>query len=272
MSNRRFSNTFAAKLLGELSRVNVPRSAAALTYYFVLSLFPLLICVHACVGLFHADVTALLDSLDRVLPEQTLLLAKDYVDYLSQMQSPLLLPTGVMTILLSGSAGVRVLLEAMDEFYGRERQIGLRRVCASVLFSFLLLVAMYLSAVVVLTGDWLFRAMRVDLGRFPGLWLNLRYLLLFGFILLLVMALYRLGAPRGGSGWISVVCALMAAAALVAASMAFSWFISMSTRYSLLYGSLASIIILLVWLYLCGMILLLGAFAAAVWSRWREQK
>ena len=41
----------------------------------------------------------------------------------------------------------------------------------------------------------------------------------------------------------------------------------MSSRYALVYGSLASLIILLVWLYLCGNILLLGAAAGRVLER-----
>jgi membrane protein len=53
----------------------------------------------------------------------------------------------------------------------------------------------------------------------------------------------------------------------VGASAVFSWFIGLSSRYSLLYGSLASIIILLLWLYLCGTILLLGAVFLRVWTK-----
>ena len=50
-------------------------------------------------------------------------------------------------------------------------------------------------------------------------------------------------------------------------SAVFSWFIGMSSRYALVYGSLASLIILLVWLYFCGNILLLGAVLCSVWGQ-----
>ena len=67
----------------------------------------------------------------------------------------------------------------------------------------------------------------------------------------------------------SLVCAL----ALVTASALFSWFIGLSSRYSLVYGSLVSIIILLVWLYFCGQILFLGIVFTSVWyRRWPEGK
>ncbi|MEA4954313.1 MAG: YhjD/YihY/BrkB family envelope integrity protein, partial [Pseudoflavonifractor sp.] len=49
------------------------------------------------------------------------------------------------------------------------------------------------------------------------------------------------------------------------ASVLFSWFIGLSSRYSLVYGSLASVIILMVWLYLCGNILILGNCVNRVW-------
>ena len=52
--------------------------------------------------------------------------------------------------------------------------------------------------------------------------------------------------------------ALAASAALAAASMIFSLLMGNSARYSLIYGSLASVILLLVWLYLCGNILIMG--------------
>ena len=95
--------------------------------------------------------------------------------------------------------------------------------------------------------------------------------LLFLLVLVLVLAVYRLGTPlpfRRRTRTLYLT-ALLSAAALVACSVLFSWFIGMSSRYSLVYGSLASLIILLVWLYFCGNILLLGAVAGRVWGQLR---
>ena len=87
-------------------------------------------------------------------------------------------------------------------------------------------------------------------------------------VLLLVLAIYRVGTPREALGRGAVrLSALFTAVAMVACSVLFSWFIGMSSRYALVYGSLASLVILLVWLYLCGNILLLGAVVGWVWTR-----
>ena len=96
----------------------------------------------------------------------------------------------------------------------------------------------------------------------------MRYLLLFCFVLVLVLLVYRLGTPRGTMRLAVVaLSSLLAALAIAGASVLFSWFIGMSSRYALVYGSLASLIILLVWLYLCGNLLLLGAVVGRVLER-----
>lgn len=257
---------------------NVSRAAGALAYFFVMSVFPLILCVNGFVGLAHVDIQALLRSLDRVLPQQALELVGDYVEYVSANRSSALLYAAVPAVILSASAALRVLLDTMDEIYEQPRNTGVRRIAESVLFSLLFLITVYLSVVVIFTGDWFLHrlagampgqlAAMLNLSALSGLWRWMRYVLLFCFVMLLVLAVYRLGTPkpqvRRGP---MLVSALLCSGALVVASGAFSWFIGLSSRYSLLYGSLASIIILLLWLYLCGTILLLGAVCSRVWTK-----
>ena len=95
--------------------------------------------------------------------------------------------------------------------------------------------------------------------------------LLFLLVFLFVMLVYRMSAPRGRPRPPVLAGAMLAAVALVVASVFFSWFIGLSSRYSLVYGSLASVIILLVWLYLCGNILILGNVFNFVWYRHRKE-
>ena len=131
--------------------------------------------------------------------------------------------------------------------------------------------------VVIFTGDWFFSLLHTHLPNYitrllpldalSGLWIWLRYLLLFCFVMLLVLIVYRTGTPRGEvRRAVVLLSSLVASLAIVAASALFSWFIGISSRYALVYGSLASLIILLVWLYLCCTILLMGAVMGRVIS------
>ena len=261
-----------ARLCG---RLGVSRSAAALSYFLILTLFPLLVCVNALLGLYHGDLVEVLLSLDQLLPPEVLAVLGDYLGYVVRVQSPALVAASLFTILLSASAGLRTLLLTMDGLYQVENLHSLRRAAVSVLLSALFLITVYLSIAVILTGDWFFHLLEsrlpdslsrlLPLDALGGLWIWLRYLLLFCVVSLLVLMVYRAGTPPGAvRRGVVLLSALGASLTIVAASALFSWFIGFSSRYALVYGSLASLIVLLVWLYLCSAILLVGAVAGRV--------
>lgn len=265
--------SFGVKAAELYLEIGAPRAAAALSYFLILTLFPLLVCVNYFIGLFHLDLENLLLSLDQFLPDEVLLVMRDYLGYVAGSQSRALLLASLVTILISASAGLRTLLAAMDGLHGVKNTHAVRRVVLSVALSALFLLTIYLSVVVIFTGEWFFWLLEERLPRriaelippLSGLWRWMRYLLLFCFVLMLVLIVYRAGTPRGAvRRQVVLLSSLLAAVAIVGASVLFSWFIGMSSRYALVYGSLASLIILLVWLYLCGNLLLLGAVVGRV--------
>ena len=276
---------FVRDMVQAYGRLGVSRAAASLAYFLILTLFPLLVCVNFFIGLLELDPEAVFSALDSLLPRESRSIILDYLTYVSgipQSQSTPLLLASLFTILLSASAGLRTLLKTMDELYQVRHVSSLRRVVVSVVLSILFLLTIYLSIVVIFTGDWFFQLLEarlpsplaelIPLRLLSQLWGWLRYLLLFFCVLLLVLAVYRMGTPPPLRREKKVLrlTALLSAGALVACSVLFSWFIGMSSRYSLVYGSLASLIILLVWLYFCGNILLVGAVAGRVWFHRRD--
>ncbi len=253
----------------------VSRSAAELAYFLVLSFFPALICVNAVVGTLHLNVASLLAEASIIVPEDALAVLTEYVRYITENQSSSLLVGGIVMTLFSASAAIRSLMDIMDEIYGKKAYTGLRQIVASVVFSVLFLLTVYLSLVVLLTGNWFFHLVETFLHRFPRLahitlpweWQWMRFVILFCLVMVFVMILYRATLPPARPRPSVLPGAFLASAALVGASVLFSWFIGLSSRYSLIYGSLASMIILLVWLYLCGNIIILGSCFNAVWFR-----
>lgn len=255
-------------------RCAAAQSAAALSYFLILTLFPLLLCVDHLIGVFHLDLEQLLSALSGFLPPEVPGLLKEYLSHAAQRRSSALLAAALFAIAVSASAALRTLLHALDRLYGQPPRRGLRRFVGSILLALLFLAAVYLSVVVIFTGDWFFHllgrllpqslAAHLPLAVLSRLWLWLRYLLLFCFMLLSVLVLYALGTPKRYHDRVMNLSALLTSTALAGCSAVFSWVIGMSSRYSLLYGSLAALIVLLVWLYLCGCVLLLGAVVGQV--------
>nr|WP_317326481.1 YihY/virulence factor BrkB family protein [uncultured Flavonifractor sp.] len=254
----------------------VSRSAAELAYFLILSFFPLLICINAFIGLLPVDLEAVISAAAPLLPSAISGILLDYINYISNNQSPGLLVAGIFMTLLFASAAFRALMNIMEDIYGRKGYRGVRQVIASVLFALLLLFTIFLSLVVLLTGGWLFRAaerlLHLDTNALPWDWQWMRFLLLFLLVFLFVLLVYRVAAPRGKPRPPVLTGAFLASVALSAFSMLFSLFIDLSSRYSLVYGSLASIIIMLVWLYLCGNLLILGNVFNCVWYRHKKLK
>lgn len=264
---------FVRDMAGLYFEKRVSRTAAELAYFLILSVFPLIIWVNALVGMLRLDMGDVLALTGQFIPEEVQTVLADYLGYISGDQ-PGLLTAGLVMTLFSASAAFRALMNIMDDLYGQKRYEGLRQIAASVLWSALLLVTIYVSGVVVLTGEWFFRLLDrllpFDLPQTNWPWL--RFVLLFCLVLLFILIVYRASAPKGDPRPPVFTGALLATGALVAASAIFSMFIDMSSRYSLVYGSLASVIILMVWLYLCGNILILGNVFNCVWYRHKKEE
>ena len=277
---RRFLG-FVLDVVGLYFDKKVSRSAAELAYFLILSFFPALICINAIIGTLDLDVASLLEKAAVIIPEAALSVLTEYVRYITVNQSRALLTGGIIMTLFSASAAMRSLMDVMDDIYERKSYTGLWQIVASVAFSVLFLLTIYLSLVVVLTGNWFFhlleelihRVPRLSEVRLPWDWQWMRFLILFCLVLVFVLLLYRATALKGRPRAPIFRGALLASAALVLASVIFSYFIGLSSRYSLVYGSLASVVILLVWLYLCGNILILGSCCNRVWyDRFRRRR
>jgi membrane protein len=240
----------------------VGRSAAELAYYFILSFFPVLICINAFLGLLPWDMNMALDVASRFIPQESLPIFADYISYISHNSSSAMLIAGLTMTLFSASAAFRALINIMDDIYGRKSYNGLFKVGASMLYSILFLFTIYLSVTVLLTGSWFFRLIESKfpwVGDLPWAWQWMRFLILFCLVLLFVLLTYRLASPRGEPRPPLLTGGIISSCSLVACSALFSFFIGMTSKYSLVYGSLTSVIILLLWLYLCGNLLIIGS-------------
>lgn len=262
--------SFILDVADNFFRCGASESAAALAYFLTLTIFPLLLCLNYLVGFFSLDLHLLLSRLHQFFPSEVLAIMGDYLNYAADSHSIPLLIASLFALVLSASAGLRAIFACLDRLYQQGNAHGIGRIISSVVLSLLCLLTIYLSAVVLVTGDWFFSFLEIQLpDLFPNqhpiwglsaLWGRVRYLVLFAFALLLILAIYRTGIPRDvASRRLLGSTALCTALVLVVGSLVFSWFIGLSARYSLIYGSLASLIVLSVWLYFCGTVLLLGA-------------
>lgn len=249
----------------------VTRSAAALSFFLFMSVFPTLICLNWLIGTLNIDGAALAGFFGGFVPADTLAVVGEYVSYITASQSVPMLVGGLILMATTSAAAYRTVRSTMNDIYEQSQphRGPIIDFFTSFSASFVFLFSVYVCIILLLTGNWFIRLLVEYLGVGAGFshWNWLRFVVLFAFVLLMVYGLYRFSVPRERPRIHVFRGALLAALALVVVSVLFSLFISLSTRYSLVYGSLASLIILMLWLYVCCCILLTGGIVNAVLFR-----
>lgn len=252
----------------------VAQAAACLAYFVLVTVFPLLICLSYLLGLANIDVASLLTDLQGILPVEALDILEGYLFYISYNQSSGLFAAGLAGCWLSSAAAYRTIAQVIRDVYEVKVKTPVRNMIASIVFPLGLMLTLALSVLVVVTGQHTLEliAQHIPLPvQVMSLWGWLRYVLLFSVFFLFLLTLLTMAAPRGTPRTPMMASSLAAAVALVVSSGVFSWFIGQSSRYSVVYGSLMSVVVLLVWLYLCGQILFLAISFTSVWYRRREK-
>lgn len=255
----------------------VGRSAAELAYYMTLTIFPVLAIALWIVGKLPITEAQLTDFLHSVIPTTAMSAVTQYIRYAKSseiLQGTTFLTAGVFTIVLAASAAFRSLMTISSEIYRQRVYRGVWYFLISVLFPVLLVVMVYISMLTVLTGRWFMRFLRQILPFFPmtPYLSTLRLVLMYAVAMLVLLLLYWFTAPKGKHRPPAVLGAFLASLVLTLASTGFSAMVTYSSRYSVVYGSLASMIILMAWLYLCSNIVIFGnVFNYVLWQYQKDE-
>jgi membrane protein len=250
--------------------------AASIAYYALLSLFPFFLLAFALLGSATADVhdrNAVFDFILRYFPEQFEFITRQLDAFRSSR-----IGLGVVgTIaLVWGALGVfGAISTAVNYAWGVEKQ---RSFWKHKLFSFLmllvagliLLVALLLVSATQMVGASWFAGI---LARFPGLSImrsfTVRYAttLLFTVVVGFVYYFVPNAKVRFRDVWIgAIVTGLLWKGALEG----FSWYMHDMTRFARVNGSIAAVIVFLVWVYIQAVILLYGVEFTAAYARLRR--
>jgi membrane protein len=269
----------ARKTLREFSDDQCTDLAAALTYYAILALFPALLALVSLLGVVgqaQKSVNAILDILKPLVSDSTIKTLEPVLHQLANSQGAGLgVVIGVLGALWSASGYVGAFSRAMNRIYEIREGRPIWKLRPQMLL--VTLVAVVLAAVIVLIlvvsgpiaqsiGDY------VGLGSTAVLiWQIAKWPVLALAVMLIVAILYYAtpNVKQPKFRWISVGAAV-AIVVWVIASVAFGFYVSHFSSYNKTYGSLAGVIVFLLWLWITNLALLFGAELDAELERGRE--
>jgi membrane protein len=248
----------------EITEDDLPGRAAQLAYYFLLALFPALLFLSALVGLFplHPVIPDLMANLRRVLPSEALSLMEKYLQQVVEGSSGGILSLGFLGALWASSSGMTAIMETWNVAYDVPDTRPLWRVrLIAIAMTVGLAGFIIVSSVLVLAGEhigtWVAEALGLG-SLFRLLWILLQWPVVMAFMLFALAVIYAF-APNVRQGWRWVTPgSLFAVAAWLAVSLAFKLYAENFGHYNAAYGSIAGVIVLMLWFYLSGMVLLIG--------------
>ncbi|MBS1189727.1 MAG: hypothetical protein H6R10_1519 [Rhodocyclaceae bacterium] len=256
---------FLRDLYREVQEHHLSNGAAALGFWLTLAVFPAMIFVMAIIPYLpvaQVDV-AIMDLLRQVLPQSAADLFPGVVADVVRQQRGGILSFGALATLWAASSGMYAIMQELNITYEvREGRNFLRArgtaLGLSILFAVLVVGAFSLVVAGGLLQEWIGRRVGFEVGLLVFFeafrWVMILVALLLGFALV-----YYLGPDVKQRFAFITPGSVLGALLLVAASLGFKFYVANFGNYNATYGSIGAVIILMFWLYIAGLVMLLGS-------------
>ncbi|HJW23859.1 MAG TPA: YihY/virulence factor BrkB family protein [Rhodocyclaceae bacterium] len=256
---------FLRELYQEINDDDIFNGAAALGFWLTLAVFPAMIFLMAILPYLPVARVdqAIMDLLRQALPDTAAQMFAGVVDEVTREQRGGVLSFGLVATFWAASAGMYAVMQQLNVTYdvtegrsflkARGTSLGL-----SLLFGVLVVGAFSLVVLGGVMQDWIgnhFGTSDLLLDFFALFrWVMIVLALLLGFALI-----YYLGPDVEQEFKFITPGSVLAALLLVAASLAFKVYATNFGDYNATYGSIGAVIILMLWLYIAGLVILLGS-------------
>lgn len=255
---------------------DVGRDSAALTYYLLFTLFPLMVFVSTLLGILDLDVASITQVLGQLVPGDVVSVLEAYLEYVSANVNRQLLWFSLIFSIWFPMRATSCLLHSLRKAFGLgpPRKVFLYQL-GVFLFTIWLILTIGLTLLLAVVGrralEFISALVTLPSG-FVELWSYLRFIVLGVVMFLLLTVLYMLAQGQRRPLKEVVPGVATSLVAWMALSMAFSYYVENFSNYSVLYGSIATVVVLLLWLYMSGTVLIMGAELSAVLLRRKRNR
>lgn len=254
-------------LAGRIRDDEIFGRAAQLSYYFLLALFPLLLFLINLLGYLAQEGTVFRDGLltyfAAVMPSSAVALVRTTLDEITISKGTGKLSFGLLAALWAASNGMGAISQTLNTAYNvRETRpwwrVRLTSVCLTIALAILILSAL----AIILYGGSIGEALAARYGFgnfFTSLWKIVQWPIALIFVLTTFNLIYNF-APnikRSRRRWLTPG-AFVGIGLWLAVSFGFRIYLSYFDSYTVTYGSLGALIVLMLWFYLTGVAILIG--------------
>lgn len=239
--------------------------AAQLAYYFFFALFPALLMLLAIASYFpyHALVDDLFKTLGGFAPPEVLTIITDQLAKIASGDQGGLFTLGMLTTIWSSSAAMTAIIDTLNAAYDVQEgrpwwKVRLTAIALTVGVALFILISFALVLVGPSVAEHL--ADRFYLGpAFEWSWKILQWPVVFAFVSGAFAIVYYF-APDAEQDWVWLTPGSIFATTLwLMASLGFKYYVATLANYAETYGAIGGVMILMLWFYISGLVILVGA-------------
>lgn len=252
-------------LVNEFLEESLLNRASALAYSFLLALFPAIIFLFTLIAYIPVSdfQDTLLNVVQTILPTNAYLAFQSTIEDIIKNQNAKLLSVGFITALYFATNGVGNLMRAFnDSSLILEKRTWFKRRVVATLLTVGISVALLAAIVVLIVGESIISNMQEHIASESSFWIYAvtlsRWLIIIAIFFVSISLLYRYG-PAHKLRWKFLnPGSVLATTLAVLTSIGFTYYINNFGQYNKIYGSIGTLIVVMIWLYINSLILLIG--------------
>lgn len=257
---------FLDQLIYRFGSHHITGNGAEMTYFLILSIFPFIIVLLNALSYTSLGQEDVIMGMIQYAPGEIQNIIGDFVKDVVSGSSQGLLSIAALGGLWTASNGVRAIIRSLNEAYEcSENRSFIKQRGISILFTLALIVMIVVVFVALIFGEvigkFVFDLLNLS-SVFKTIWTYVRFIIPLIFLILTFTLLYKFSPNVNDDRTITfkeaLPGAIFGAFAWLALSTLFSFYVSNFGNYSVTYGSLGGVIIMLVWLFISSIVIVLG--------------
>ncbi|MCI5071542.1 YihY/virulence factor BrkB family protein [bacterium] len=256
---------FAVKFLKEIQKSDIAKSAAALSYYLTLSVFPafiFLLSLFAFLDFSNLQNTAI-HSIQTLLPGDAKVMFESFIQELTHNGGIAVLSFGFIVATWSASNGLAAVIAQLNEAYKVKEARNFIKTRLTSFFLMAVFVVMLLTTFSIITVSenvWSYLQQHFTVSwLFLLLLLLIKWLFVFLIICTAFALIYYYGPNVQQKFRFITPGSVLGSLLTIVVTLALNFYLIHFNSFGKIYGSIGGFIVFMLWLNACGFVLLLGA-------------
>lgn len=249
-------------LIIKVKRDDIFALASQLAYYLVLSFFPFLVFLVTLIGFIKLNSNEVLDGLQRMLPTAVFELTSTTIEEIITSQHTGLLGVSVILTIWSASSAFRAVTKGVNKAYNiQENRSFIKRAMIGMISVIALALAIISTLVMLVFGGLIGQFLNKYLPFayvVDFIWNILRYAIVIIMMILIFAMIYKLTPAKRIKFKNVLPGAIVSTIGWLIVSLGFSFYVNNFSHYSRFYGSIWTVFVLMIWLFITSIVFIFG--------------